>query len=88
MVEKVHVEVYIVIIVKEGSLGRVPLKCKTIYANTFRKSQVTIVDKQLIPAVKGLLVAHTADKNIQVAVTVDIRHTNACRPVTLSSRAG
>ena len=88
MIEQVHVQVAIVVVVKKCRLGRKAHKVESIGCSRFCKSQVAIVDKELVGSFCSFVIAHLAQVDVLKAICIYIGHRHSCGPGTGSGHTG
>jgi hypothetical protein len=88
MVEEVHVEVSVHVIIEEEGLGAEAGEVEAVGSGfVFVEGHAVFVyalaDEQLVMAVEGLMVADPADVDIQEPIVIDVHDGDACGPAAV-----
>ena len=88
VVEQVHVQVTVQIVIKKSSLRGEALEIQTIPPGLFPEGQVSLVDEQFVSSLQSFVVPYMTHIDIQQAVAVHVGHGDPCFPVTAAGDAG
>src|SRR5690606_37259 len=88
MVEQVHIQVPVQVVVKKDGIGAVGIKIQSIFPGAFGKGAVPIVDIQFVVALEAIDAHHGTDIDVQKAVPIDIGHGRSGVPTAVPPNAG
>ncbi len=87
VVEQVHVQIAVSVVVEEGGLGRISLVLESVFGGPVGKGAITVVDEEDV-ATAGRQVADRRDVDIEVAVAVHVGHRDTALPARDGTDAG
>ena len=79
MIEQVHVEIAIAVIVEEKRLGRVTFVLESVLPGAIAEGAIAVIDVQHVASVHGEVV-NAADVDVDVTIAIDVGHRHAGFP--------
>ena len=84
MVQQVHIQITIQVVIKESRLGGESLKSQSPRFRLFTEGQIPLVDKELVCTFQSFVASHIANMDIQETIAVYIGHDHSCAPIARS----